>query len=96
MAEQVEPVTRKVALKVIDFGIAKATQGKLTDETLFTRFEQFSGMAVHRSLQQAALSWKPPAKSNFLAAAAIFLPASIHTPSPRCRGKACGAPPGEG
>jgi len=29
--------------KVIDFGIAKATQGKLTDQTLFTAFEQFIG-----------------------------------------------------
>src|SRR5947207_6911341 len=27
--------------KVIDFGIAKATQGRLTDKTLFTAFEQF-------------------------------------------------------
>jgi serine/threonine protein kinase len=29
--------------KVIDFGIAKATQGRLTDKTLFTAFEQFIG-----------------------------------------------------
>jgi len=28
--------------KVIDFGIAKATQGRLTDHTLFTAFEQSS------------------------------------------------------
>jgi len=27
--------------KVIDFGIAKATQGRLTDETLFAAFERF-------------------------------------------------------
>src|ERR1041385_1731610 len=27
--------------KVIDFGIAKATQGRLTDHTLYTAFEQF-------------------------------------------------------
>ncbi|MCK6501142.1 MAG: serine/threonine protein kinase, partial [Nitrospira sp.] len=27
--------------KVIDFGIAKATEGRLTDRTLFTAFEQF-------------------------------------------------------
>ena len=31
----------KPVVKVIDFGIAKATQGKrLTDKTLFTRFDQ--------------------------------------------------------
>ena len=29
--------------KVIDFGIAKATQGRLTEHTLFTAFEQFIG-----------------------------------------------------
>ena len=27
--------------KIIDFGIAKATHGKLTDQTLFTAMEQF-------------------------------------------------------
>src|SRR6185295_2578983 len=29
--------------KVIDFGIAKATEQRLTDKTLFTAFEQFIG-----------------------------------------------------
>jgi len=43
-------------VKVIDFGIAKATQGKLTDKTLFTRFEQFVGTPVYMSPEQAALS----------------------------------------
>ena len=42
--------------KVIDFGIAKATQGKLTDRTLFTRFEQFIGTPAYMSPEQAALS----------------------------------------
>ncbi len=42
--------------KVIDFGIAKATQQKLTDKTLFTRFEQFLGTPVYMSPEQAALS----------------------------------------
>ena len=43
-------------VKVIDFGIAKATQNKLTDKTLFTRFEQFLGTPVHMSPEQAAMS----------------------------------------
>ena len=43
-------------VKVIDFGIAKATQGKLTDKTLFTRFEQFIGTPVYMSPEQASLS----------------------------------------
>jgi len=35
--------------KVIDFGVAKATQGRLTDGTLFTQFEQMIGSrAPHR------------------------------------------------
>jgi serine/threonine protein kinase len=46
----------KPVVKVIDFGIAKATQGKLTDQTLFTRFEQFIGTPVYMSPEQAALS----------------------------------------
>ncbi|MCX6874834.1 MAG: serine/threonine-protein kinase, partial [Verrucomicrobia bacterium] len=46
----------KPVVKVIDFGIAKATQGKLTDKTLFTRFEQFIGTPVYMSPEQAALS----------------------------------------
>jgi serine/threonine protein kinase len=46
----------KAVVKVIDFGIAKATQGKLTDHTLFTRFEQFIGTPVYMSPEQASLS----------------------------------------
>jgi len=39
--------------KVIDFGIAKATQGRLTDKTLFTAFEQFIGTPAYMSPEQA-------------------------------------------
>jgi hypothetical protein len=42
--------------KVIDFGIAKATHGKLTDQTLFTAFEQFIGTPSYMSPEQAELS----------------------------------------
>src|ERR1019366_2964572 len=42
--------------KVIDFGIAKATHGKLTDKTLFTAFEQFIGTPAYMSPEQAELS----------------------------------------
>ncbi len=45
----------KAVVKVIDFGVAKATQGKLTDKSLFTRFEQFIGTPVYMSPEQAAL-----------------------------------------
>ena len=42
--------------KVIDFGIAKATAGRLTDKTLYTAFEQFIGTPVYMSPEQAELS----------------------------------------
>src|SRR5262245_32787194 len=42
--------------KVIDFGIAKAIQGRLTDRTLFTAFEQFIGTPAYMSPEQAQFS----------------------------------------
>jgi serine/threonine protein kinase len=46
----------KPVVKVIDFGIAKATHGRLTDKTLFTRFDQFIGTPVYMSPEQASFS----------------------------------------
>ena len=42
--------------KVIDFGIAKATQGDLTDKTIHTQFQQFIGTPAYMSPEQAELS----------------------------------------
>ena len=42
--------------KIIDFGIAKATQGRLTDKTLFTAFEQFIGTPAYMAPEQAEMS----------------------------------------
>jgi serine/threonine protein kinase len=42
--------------KVIDFGIAKATEGRLTDNTLFTAAEQFVGTPAYMSPEQAEIS----------------------------------------
>jgi serine/threonine protein kinase/tetratricopeptide (TPR) repeat protein len=42
--------------KVIDFGIAKAVVGRLTDKTLFTQFDQFVGTPAYMSPEQTALS----------------------------------------
>jgi eukaryotic-like serine/threonine-protein kinase len=42
--------------KVIDFGIAKATEGRLTDKTLFTAYEHFIGTPAYMSPEQAELS----------------------------------------
>ena len=42
--------------KVIDFGIAKATEGRLTDQTVFTAFEQFIGTPAYMSPEQALMT----------------------------------------
>src|SRR5438132_1643279 len=42
--------------KVIDFGIAKATQQELTEKTLFTQFGQFIGTPAYMSPEQAEMS----------------------------------------
>lgn len=42
--------------KIIDFGIAKAMEGRLTDKTLFTAFEQLIGTPAYMSPEQAALT----------------------------------------
>jgi eukaryotic-like serine/threonine-protein kinase len=42
--------------KVIDFGIAKATQQELTEKTVFTQFQQFIGTPAYISPEQAEMS----------------------------------------
>ena len=46
----------KPLVKIIDFGIAKATQSKLIEKTLFTRYGQFLGTPVYMSPEQAGMS----------------------------------------
>jgi WD40 repeat protein/serine/threonine protein kinase len=41
---------------IIDFGIAKATEQRLTDKTLFTAYEQFIGTPAYMSPEQAEMS----------------------------------------
>jgi serine/threonine protein kinase/tetratricopeptide (TPR) repeat protein len=42
--------------KIIDFGIAKATQQELTEQTVFTQFGQFIGTPAYMSPEQAEMS----------------------------------------
>ncbi len=44
------------APKVIDFGIAKATEGRLTDATVYTQLQQFVGTPAYMSPEQAEMS----------------------------------------
>ena len=46
----------KAVPKIIDFGIAKATQQRLTDKTLFTQYHQFMGTPAYMSPEQAQMS----------------------------------------
>jgi serine/threonine protein kinase/tetratricopeptide (TPR) repeat protein len=46
----------KPVVKVIDFGVAKATSGQLTDKTLFTGFAQLVGTPLYMSPEQASMS----------------------------------------
>lgn len=41
--------------KVIDFGVAKATQARLTEKTMFTQFRQWIGTPAYMSPEQAGL-----------------------------------------
>jgi tetratricopeptide (TPR) repeat protein len=41
--------------KIIDFGIAKATQARLTEKTLFTEYHQFIGTPEYMSPEQAEM-----------------------------------------
>ena len=46
----------KAVPKVIDFGLAKATQSELTTKTLYTQFRQFIGTPAYMSPEQAQMS----------------------------------------
>jgi hypothetical protein len=46
----------KAVPKVIDFGVAKATQGRLTDQTVYTQFQQMIGTPLYMSPEQAELT----------------------------------------
>ena len=50
----VSRVEDRAILKVIDFGIAKATRGALSDGTLVTRLDQFMGTPAYMSPEQAS------------------------------------------
>jgi WD40 repeat protein/serine/threonine protein kinase len=46
----------RAVVKIIDFGIAKATGPQLTDKTLFTNFAQMVGTPLYMSPEQAQMS----------------------------------------
>ncbi len=46
----------KAVVKVIDFGVAKATQGRLTDASVYTQFQQMIGTPLYMSPEQAGMT----------------------------------------
>jgi serine/threonine protein kinase len=46
----------RASARVIDFGIAKATEGRLTDATVYTQLHQFIGTPAYMSPEQAEMS----------------------------------------
>src|SRR5688572_30573466 len=42
--------------KVIDFGVAKATQGRLVEQTVYTQFQQMIGTPLYMSPEQAEMT----------------------------------------
>jgi WD40 repeat protein/serine/threonine protein kinase len=52
----VQDADRPAVPKVIDFGIAKATQQQLTDKTVYTQLQQFIGTPAYMSPEQAEMS----------------------------------------
>jgi serine/threonine protein kinase len=72
VAEQQQPVRRKVALKIIrpgmdsrqvlarfdaiDFGVAKATGERLTEHSVYTTFNQMIGTPLYMSPEQAEMN----------------------------------------
>ena len=92
VAEQSEPVRRRVALKVIklgmdskaavarfeaDFGIAKATEGRLTDATVYTH------LPVLPATPQRATPWS---KLRGCSMTCLKKPGSCTIPKNSCRG----------
>jgi serine/threonine protein kinase/tetratricopeptide (TPR) repeat protein len=59
--------------KVIDFGIAKATQQPLTTKTLFTAFDQFLGTPAYMSPEQAEMSGADPDTRSDIYALGVLL-----------------------
>lgn len=46
----------KAVPKVIDFGVAKATQGRLAEQTIYTQFQQMIGTPLYMSPEQADMT----------------------------------------
>jgi len=59
--------------KIIDFGIAKATQMELTEKTVFTRFQQFLGTPAYMSpSKRSSPAWTLIPAATFTALACFF------------------------
>jgi len=72
----VAPFDGKPVVKVIDFGVAKATGQRLTDATLFTGFGNVIGAGVTHAEVLAAFAANLPRMRELLVATVQALPAA--------------------
>ena len=76
--------------KVIDFGIAKATQGPLTDHTVVTAVEQFLGTPAYMSPEQAAATMDIDTRTDVYSLGVLLYELLVGRPpfDPRTLGRA--------
>ena len=71
--------------KVIDFGIAKAIEGRLTDATVYTQLHQFIGTPAYMSPEQAEMSGLDvDTRSDIYSSAAFLTPIPWAITKPLC------------
>ena len=75
--------------KVIDFGIAKATEGRLTDKTLVTQFEALIGTPAYMSPEQTVMtSVDIDTRSDIYSLGVLLYELLAGTDAVRCEGTA--------
>jgi len=68
----VSTVDGRPSVKIIDFGIAKATDQRLTEKTIFTEFRQLIGTPEYMSPEQAAGSLDIDTRSDVYSLGVLF------------------------
>ncbi len=72
------------AAKVIDFGIAKAMQARLTEKTLFTEFKQLVGTPEYMSPEQAEGGLDIDTRTDVYSLGVLLYELPAGSPDSRC------------